>query len=150
MVSQSGARCRLFAYGPADATAIPRPHHLLPRLNADWFYLSGTGLPRLSWKTGRQMGSCSSNCIISLCAISCAFSSVGYSRRFPRRFSICTQDLHASNKTAFSVFFQYSKQSQHVSSSCSVHTRHDTDRTVLSRLEGRVNCELDRAWRSER
>ena len=36
----SGARCRLFAYGPADATAIPKPHHLLPHLNPDWFYLS--------------------------------------------------------------------------------------------------------------
>ena len=51
----SGARCRLFAYGPADATAIPKPHHLLPHLNPDWFYLSGTGLFRLSWKRGRQM-----------------------------------------------------------------------------------------------
>jgi len=42
----------LFAYGPADATAIPIPHHLLSYLNPDWFYLSGTGLPRLSWKRG--------------------------------------------------------------------------------------------------
>ena len=25
----SGARCRLFAYGPADATAVPKPHPLL-------------------------------------------------------------------------------------------------------------------------
>ena len=48
----SGARCRLFAYGPADATAIPKSHHLLPHLNPDWFYLSGTGLRRLSWKRG--------------------------------------------------------------------------------------------------
>ena len=32
----SGVRCRLFAYGPADATAIPKPQHLLPRLNPDW------------------------------------------------------------------------------------------------------------------
>jgi len=46
----SGARCRLFAYGPADATAIPKSHRLLPHLNPDWFYLSGTGLPRLPWK----------------------------------------------------------------------------------------------------
>ena len=36
----------MFAYGPADATAIPKPHHLLPHLNPDWFYLSDTGLPR--------------------------------------------------------------------------------------------------------
>jgi len=39
----SGVRCRLFAYDPADATASLRPRHLLPRLNPDWFYLSGTG-----------------------------------------------------------------------------------------------------------
>ena len=44
----SEARCRLFAYGPADATAIPKPHHLLPHWNPDWFCISGTGLPRLS------------------------------------------------------------------------------------------------------
>ena len=41
----SGARYRLFAYGPADATAIPKPHPLLPYLNPDWFYFSGTDLP---------------------------------------------------------------------------------------------------------
>ena len=46
----SGARCRLFAYGPADATAMPKPHHVLPHLNPDWCYLSGTGLTRLCWK----------------------------------------------------------------------------------------------------
>jgi len=28
----SGMSCRLFAYGPADATAIPKPHRLLPQL----------------------------------------------------------------------------------------------------------------------
>ena len=27
----------LFAYGPADATAIPKPHHLVSHLNPDWF-----------------------------------------------------------------------------------------------------------------
>ena len=41
----SGARCRLFAYATADATAIPKSHRLLPHFNPDWFYLSGTGLP---------------------------------------------------------------------------------------------------------
>ena len=48
----SGLRCKLFAYGPADVTAIPKRRHLLPYLNPDWFYLSGTGtdLPRLSSK----------------------------------------------------------------------------------------------------
>jgi len=118
-VCVSGARCRLFAYGPADATAsqnmsfsvtffrrcrgtvpsvlaltllvgrleehpackswvmgcwcgylstaivqivcmwsswcqcIPKPHHFLPHLNPDCFYLSGTSLPRLSSKRDR-------------------------------------------------------------------------------------------------
>jgi len=28
---------------PADATAIPKPHHLLPHIDPDRFYLSGTG-----------------------------------------------------------------------------------------------------------
>jgi len=47
---------QIIAYGPADATAIPKTHQLLPHLNPDWFYLSGTGLPRLSWKKGRKTG----------------------------------------------------------------------------------------------
>ena len=50
----SGARCRLFAYSPANATAVPKPHLLLPYVNPDCFSLSGTGLPRLSWKRGRS------------------------------------------------------------------------------------------------
>ena len=40
------SECRLFVYGPADATVIPKPRHLLPHLNPDWFYLYGAGLPR--------------------------------------------------------------------------------------------------------
>ena len=46
-------KVQMFAYGPADATAIPEPHYLFPNLNADWFYLSGISLPSLSWKSGR-------------------------------------------------------------------------------------------------
>jgi len=42
--------------GPADAIAFPKPHHLLPHLNPDWFYLSGTGLPWFSGKRGRKTG----------------------------------------------------------------------------------------------
>ena len=34
----------MFAYGPADAAAIPKPHHFLPHINPDWFYVSATGL----------------------------------------------------------------------------------------------------------
>ena len=51
---QSGARCRLFACGSADAIAIQKLHNLLHHLNPDWFYLSGTGLARLCWKWGRS------------------------------------------------------------------------------------------------
>ena len=47
-----GAGC-LHKVRPADATAIPKPHHLLPRLSPDWSYLSGTGLPSLSLERGR-------------------------------------------------------------------------------------------------
>ena len=31
----------MFAYGPADATAMLKPHHRLRHLHPDWFYLSG-------------------------------------------------------------------------------------------------------------
>ena len=42
----------MFAYGPADAAAIPNPPSSLASFKSDWFYFSGTGLPRLSWKRG--------------------------------------------------------------------------------------------------
>jgi len=32
---------------------IPKPHHLLPHLNPDWFYLSGTDLQLVAWHSGR-------------------------------------------------------------------------------------------------
>ena len=43
---------RLSFYFISRAEKSPKPRHLLPHLNPDWFYLSGTGLPRLSWKRG--------------------------------------------------------------------------------------------------
>jgi len=43
-------------HSPADATVIPKPHCLLPNVNPDWLYLSGTGLPKLSWERGCWMG----------------------------------------------------------------------------------------------
>jgi len=55
----SRATCRLFAYGPAGATAVPKPHRLLPDLNPDWFYLSGSGLPRFTGKEALNL--CSSS-----------------------------------------------------------------------------------------
>ena len=41
----SEVRCRLFAYGPADATAIPKPRHSLPRINQDWVTFVVPGYP---------------------------------------------------------------------------------------------------------
>jgi len=47
------------ACDPADATAIPKPHNLLPHFNPDWFYLSGTGLPTSSGKKAvKRVGAC--------------------------------------------------------------------------------------------
>jgi len=59
----------MFACGPADAAAIQTPHYLLPHLNLDWFYLSGTGLPRLSCK--RLGNGCSSWCSSKKCTCQC-------------------------------------------------------------------------------
>ena len=41
----SGVRCRLFAYGPADATAIPKPHHLLPQTGFTFLVPAYPGCP---------------------------------------------------------------------------------------------------------
>jgi len=43
----SGVRCKWFAYDPADATATPSS---LAPVKSRMDYLSGAGLPRLSWK----------------------------------------------------------------------------------------------------
>jgi len=34
--------CYLFAYGPADAIANPKPHNILPHLNPDWGLINKT------------------------------------------------------------------------------------------------------------
>jgi len=50
------------AYGPADDSAIPKPHHLLPHLNLASFksrmvfYRSGTGFSALTLLVGSQEG----------------------------------------------------------------------------------------------
>jgi len=46
----SESEVQIVCIGPADATAIPKPHHLLPHLIPDWFYLSDTSLPRFPGK----------------------------------------------------------------------------------------------------
>jgi len=56
----SGARCRLFAYGPADATTSQKTNHILPHLNPDWFYLSADRLTQAVLEK-RPLNGCSSN-----------------------------------------------------------------------------------------
>ena len=53
----SKARCRLFAYGVIDATAIPKHHNLLPHLNRDcfWYRLTQIVLEK------RPLNGCSSS-----------------------------------------------------------------------------------------
>ena len=34
----------------------PKPRHLLPHLNPDWFYLSGAGFDAVGWAAGRASG----------------------------------------------------------------------------------------------
>jgi len=46
----SGVRCKLFAYGAADAAATPLS---LAAVKSRMVFLSGAGLPRLSWKKDR-------------------------------------------------------------------------------------------------
>ena len=62
----SGVRCRLVAYGPADATAISKPGNLLPHLNLDRFYLFGTGLLRFQILEKRPLNGYSSSSICTL------------------------------------------------------------------------------------
>ena len=52
----SGARCKWFACGPADATATSSS---LAPVKSRMVCLSGAGLPRLSWK--RPLNGCSSS-----------------------------------------------------------------------------------------
>jgi len=72
----SQATCRLFAYGPADATAFPKPRRILPNLNRDWFYLSGTGLLRL---LNECSGSTSRFMPLTVIIIIISFSSITHS-----------------------------------------------------------------------
>ena len=62
-IEQWGVGMAIFLERDADCLwssrchCIPKPHHLLPHLNPEWFYLSGTDLHRLSWK--RPLSGCS-------------------------------------------------------------------------------------------
>ena len=61
-------------YGPADATAIPKPRHLLPHLNLDWFYLSGTAYTQIvleKCSSGSRSRSSSGGTVAS-CYCACA------------------------------------------------------------------------------
>ena len=59
----SGARCKLFAYGPADTTAIPSS---LAAVKSRMVYLSGAGLPRLLWKKSPLNGYGSSLVVVGV------------------------------------------------------------------------------------
>jgi len=54
----SRARCKCFAYGPADATTTPSS---LAPVKSRMVYLSGAGLPRSSWKKTVKRTQCSYN-----------------------------------------------------------------------------------------
>jgi len=54
---RSGARCKWFAYGSADATVTSSS---LAPVKSRMVYLSGASLPRLSWKK-RPLNGCSSS-----------------------------------------------------------------------------------------
>ena len=56
----SGARCKWFAYGPADATATPSS---LAPVKSRMVYLSGAALPRLSWNRPLNGRSSISSCM---------------------------------------------------------------------------------------
>jgi len=56
-----------FAYCPAYATAMPKPHHLVPHLNPDWFNLSGTHLPTYPGRPRVVGSSCWVSCLSAVC-----------------------------------------------------------------------------------
>jgi len=67
--------CLERVYGPADATAIPKPRHLLPHLNLDWFYLSGTAYTQIvleKCSSGSSSSSSSSSGTVASCYCACA------------------------------------------------------------------------------
>ena len=72
---------------------IPKRHCLLAHLKPDLFYLSGTGLPRLSWKRGRSHRCCSSSCSGMNLQI---LSSMCISGNQEARGVYCPSPVHAS------------------------------------------------------
>ena len=70
------------------------PNHLLPYLNPDWFYLSGTGLPSSSWNRGRQTG-------VVVIAVAAAQTVLGvYLKRTCSRVTIASSALGVLNDYA--------------------------------------------------
>jgi len=81
---------------------IPKPHHLSPHLNPDWFYRSGTGSPRLSWKRGRETvvrGVCVSVMSVVWTGGGQAMSSVEQSHRAERDNSSAVQHAEMQLET---------------------------------------------------
>ena len=69
-LSGGGADC-LHMDGPADATAILKPHHLLPHFNPDWFYLCCYWLTQVVLKK-RWLNGCSSVVVFALLHAVCS------------------------------------------------------------------------------
>ena len=86
----------MFVYGPADATAIPKPHHILPHSNQDWFYLSGAVLPMLSLKK-RPLNWCSNVVVVVVVA-----NHLSSTASMPLQWSAC----YSTKKSSLGYFLK--------------------------------------------
>jgi len=135
----SEARCRLFAYGPADVADIPNSHHLLPHLNPEWFYLSAwcrlisPGCPgkkavkrvwSVNWFASVQRSACTPCRTPSIYRMACEPSSVDRSQKNRQKLVATAQQRPSRDqKTNFrsfiySQFYQSSKLGVDRSSRC--------------------------------
>jgi len=89
----SAAKWKWFAYGPADATATASS---LASLKSRMVYLSGAGLPRLSWRK-RPLNGCNSSTTTTSSSSSSSSSSSAMtltSDNYPPASSFCHPPLH--------------------------------------------------------
>ena len=109
----SGVRCRLFAYGPADATVIQKSHHLLPHLNPDWFLPFWYRLIQVVLRK-RPLNSCSSsNSFVLLMHAEVS----GCFQIFPSAFGIVKEDENPGKRLEHEATLQSSLEGleQHLS-----------------------------------
>ena len=98
----SGAwRCRLFAHGPADATAISKPHNLLLHLNTDWCtFLEKRPLNWCSSSSGSSTGVAEQICLCNVHA-----PSISPSLPIPSMFSLPCPALPSHSCLSHPVHF---------------------------------------------